>query len=80
MSVAKVAVSIDGGLLQKLDDYVRRKVFKNRSQAFQAAITHAIDRLEHKRLIEECKKLDIYTERELADEGLVADFEEWSKF
>lgn len=80
MGVAKVAISINEGLLQKLDDYVNRNIFKNRSQAIQLAISKTIEHLEHSRLERECKKLNVHTEQTMADEGLKQDLDEWQEF
>jgi len=38
MSMAKVAISIDNEQLKRIDYYVKKKIFKNRSQAFQLSI------------------------------------------
>ena len=80
MSVSKIAISIDEGLLKKLDYFIARKKFKTRSQAIQTSVNNTLKRLEHKRLIEECAKLDPHFEQQLADEGLSKDVKEWPEF
>lgn len=70
MKRAKIAVSLDQALLDKVDSYVDRQLFKSRSQAVQISLRQSVERIEHKRLSEECKKLDITAERRMADEGL----------
>jgi metal-responsive CopG/Arc/MetJ family transcriptional regulator len=80
MSIAKIAVSIDDKQLKKIDFYVKKHVFKNRSQAFQLAISHTLEQLEHKRLEKECAKLDVNEEQELADMGLDEDLTSWPKY
>lgn len=80
MSVAKIAISIDDQLLAKLDGFVAQKKFKTRSQAIQIAVQQTVDQLDHKRLIQACSQLDAHFERELADEGLTKDVEEWPEF
>jgi metal-responsive CopG/Arc/MetJ family transcriptional regulator len=80
MSIAKIAISIDNHLLEKLDDFIALKKFKTRSHAIQLAVQDTIDRLDHKRLINACSQLDIDSERTLADEGLKKDFDEWPEF
>lgn len=80
MSVAKIAVSIDDKQLKKIDFYVKKNIFKSRSQAFQIAISQTLEQLEHKRLARECAKLDIKSEQELADLGLDEDLESWPKY
>ncbi len=77
---AKIAISLDSKLLQKLDALVERHFFKNRSQAFQIALQERIERLEHARLARECAKLDPAAEQRLAEEGLSKDVSEWSDF
>jgi metal-responsive CopG/Arc/MetJ family transcriptional regulator len=71
MRTAKIAISIDHRHLQRLDYFVKRKVFKNRSQAIQNAVVLELKRLEHSRLAEECAKLDPTFEKNMAEEGLV---------
>lgn len=80
MSLAKVAISIESATLKKLDYYVKKRVFKNRSQAIQAAVNQSIDVLEHQRLANECAKLDITSEQQMADYGLDEDEKEWPTF
>jgi metal-responsive CopG/Arc/MetJ family transcriptional regulator len=38
MSVSKVTISIESGLLRRLDHLVKSRVFSNRNQASQAAV------------------------------------------
>jgi hypothetical protein len=66
--------------LKKIDFYVKKHVFKNRSQAFQLSINQTLDQLEHKRLANECAKLDINEEQEMADTGLDEDLATWPKY
>jgi metal-responsive CopG/Arc/MetJ family transcriptional regulator len=80
MSQAKVAISIDQGLLSEIDELVRREVFANRSQAIQAAVRDKIARLRRTRLARECAKLDPKAERRSAEEGLEKDVEQWPEY
>ena len=80
MSVAKVAISIDNKQLKKIDYYIKRKMFKNRSQAFQASIKDTLEKLEHTQLAQECDKLDIAFEQNFADMGLAEDFKTWPQY
>ena len=77
MSVAKVTISIDESLLNRIDRLVQSQVFPNRSQAIQAAVQEKIARLDKTRLAQECAKLDPDFEQALADEGLAAEASEW---
>lgn len=80
MSMAKVAVSIDVDQLKKIDFYVKKKIFKNRSQAFQQSINDTLLHLDHDRLARECAKLDVHVEQEMADIGLKEDLKSWPKY
>jgi metal-responsive CopG/Arc/MetJ family transcriptional regulator len=80
MSMAKVAISIDNEQLKRIDYYVKKKIFKNRSQAFQLSINQTLDHLEHNRLAQECEKLDVAFEQDIAEMGLDEDFETWPKY
>ncbi len=44
MSVAKVTISIESGLLKKVDYLVKERVFSNRSQAIQSAVAEKVSR------------------------------------
>ena len=80
MSIAKIAVSIDDNQLKKIDFYVKKHVFKSRSQAFQISISQTLEHLEHGRLARECSKLDVDVEQEMANLGLDEDLESWPKY
>jgi len=70
MSAAKIAITIDTSSLRRVDRLVSRGVFPNRSRAIQQAISEKLERLERRRLAEECAKLDPAFEQSMADEGL----------
>ena len=80
MNVAKVAISLDQRLLQKLDSPVANRIFRSRSEAIQTAVKEKIIRLEHTRLAQECAKLDPIQEQQMADEGLVNELSEWPEY
>jgi metal-responsive CopG/Arc/MetJ family transcriptional regulator len=77
MAKTKVAVTLDTSTLHRLDRLVREARYPNRSQAIEAAVTGQLDRLEHRRLAEECAKLDGAAERALAEKGSGADVGSW---
>ena len=77
MGRSKVAFSLDGSTLKRLDKLVQKQVFPNRSQAIEEAVAEKLDRLEKSRLAEECAKLDPAFEKALAEEGLSEDLTEW---
>jgi Arc/MetJ-type ribon-helix-helix transcriptional regulator len=76
----KVALTLDADLLERVDDLVARRRFRNRSQAVETALAEKLARLARTRLAEECAKLDPAEERHLADEGLAATGESWPEY
>jgi len=80
MAKTKVAVTLDTRTLHRVDRLVRDARYPNRSQAIEAAVTGQLDRLEHRRLAEECAKLDPTAEQALADEGLGTDVSTWPEY
>jgi metal-responsive CopG/Arc/MetJ family transcriptional regulator len=73
MAKAKVALTIDADLLDRLDALVAKQRFRNRSQAIESALGEKLARLARTRLAEEAAKLDPVEERGLAEEGLASD-------
>jgi metal-responsive CopG/Arc/MetJ family transcriptional regulator len=80
MAKSKVAVTLDTETLRRVDRLVRDARYPNRSQAIEAAVAEQLDRLERRRLIEECAKLDPVAERALAEEGFGADAAAWPEY
>ena len=80
MSRRELAITIEEGVLAKVDALVSRKVFSNRSRAIQQAVLEKLERLERNRLAEECAKLDPVAERAMADGGLPEALEAWPKY
>jgi Arc/MetJ-type ribon-helix-helix transcriptional regulator len=80
MPKAKVALTLDADLLERVDQLVARNRFKNRSQAIETALAEKLARLARTRLAEECAKLDPAEEQGLADEGLAATREAWPEY
>ena len=80
MSVAKITISIDQQLLNRLDTLVRSQIFPSRSQAVQSAVQEKITRLDKTRLAQECAKLDPVEEQALAEEGLAAEVAQWPPY
>ncbi len=80
MTSAKITISIDEKLLSQVDRLVEAQVFVNRSQAFQAAVQEKIERLDKRRLAQECAKLDPTFEQAMADEGLAAEVTDWPEY
>ncbi|HEV2970916.1 MAG TPA: ribbon-helix-helix domain-containing protein [Pirellulales bacterium] len=80
MRSAKIAITIDEGLLDRLDRLVSEQRFPNRSRAIQEAIQDKLERMDRSRLARECAKLDPSFEQQLAEEGMAADFEQWPEY
>lgn len=80
MARAKIAITVDRVTLDRLDRFVRDKIFPNRSQAIQHALNEQLERLEGNRLARECAKLDPRFERALAEEGLSTDLPAWPEY
>jgi metal-responsive CopG/Arc/MetJ family transcriptional regulator len=80
MNSAKIAVTIDQGLLTRLDKLVKERRFPNRSRALQEALRDKIDRMDRTRLSRECAKLDRATEQQMAEEGLGEDIDQWPAY
>ena len=80
MPKAKIAISLAEQTLDRLDRLVRDKIFPNRSQAIETALTDALDRLDRVRLARECAKLDPAREKELAEEGFSEEISRWPKY
>ncbi len=79
MAKTKVAVTIDGKLLESLDTMIARRQFPNRSQAMELALAEKLERMSRSRLARECARLDPREEKRLADEGL-GDADEWPAY
>jgi len=77
---AKVAITLDSELIERVDKLVRAARFPNRSQAIEIAVSEKLDRLERGRLARECAKLDPKEEQALADQGLAAEHDEWPEY
>jgi len=80
MPKTKVAVTLDASLLDRVDDLVSKRRFRNRSQAVEAALAEKLERLSRTRLARECAKLDPAEEQRAADEGLAASGELWPEY
>lgn len=80
MGKEKIAVTLDREYIGELDRLVSERVFQNRSQAIQQAVSEKLLRLKRSRLATECAKLDPKLEKAMADEGLVGDVEEWPQY
>ncbi len=80
MPKAKIAISMDEKVLERVDGLVRNRVFNNRSQAIEDAVVDKLGRLDKIRLALECTKLDPAREKELAEEGLSEEMSGWPEY
>jgi metal-responsive CopG/Arc/MetJ family transcriptional regulator len=80
MSAAKIAISIDNTLLRRLDQLVKKRVFRSRSEAIQTAVSEKLALEDRSRLARECARLDPRKEQALADAGLAADIDAWPEY
>ena len=80
MPAAKVAITIEEELLERVDRLVEQRKFPNRSRAIQEALREKLERMDRGRLARECSKLNKAFEQKMADEGLAGDLEEWPEF
>jgi metal-responsive CopG/Arc/MetJ family transcriptional regulator len=80
MAKTKVALTLDAGLLDQVDDLVARQKFRNRSQAVEAALEDKLRRLARTRLAREAARLNPVEEKRLADEGLEGALDAWPEY
>lgn len=80
MTTAKVAITIEESVLNKLDRLVKAHIFPNRSKAIQEAVADKLVRLDHSRLAQECSKLDKRFEQAMAEEGINAEVDSWPAY
>ena len=73
MPKARVALTLDASLVDRVCTLVPEQRYRNRSQAVEAALSEKLDRLAGIRLATECRKLDPAVEQHLAEEDLTAD-------
>src|SRR2546430_14686776 len=76
----KVAITLDAQLLDRVDELVARREFRNRSQAIETALAEKLARARRTRLARECAKLDPEDEKALAEEGLAGSSHSWPEY
>ena len=80
MPKTKVALTLDTALLERVDDMVAKRRFRNRSQAVEAALSDKLNRLARTRLATEAAKLNPVEEKRFADEGLLGALDGWPEY
>lgn len=80
MAKAKIAITMDGGIVRRLDRLVTSGTHASRSEAIAHAVEEYLARREQSRLARECAQLDPEVERALAEEGLAGDAAAWPAY
>lgn len=80
MPRAKVAISLEKQVLDRLDRLVKESVFPNRSRAIEAAVARQLTYLDRGRLARESAKLNPDFEKSLAEEGFAEELSEWPEY
>ncbi len=80
MNKYKIAVTIDGSIIEHLDNLVKKHIFANRSQAIQEAVREKLERMDRSRLSRECAKLNPAFEKAVAEEGISGELSEWPDY
>ena len=80
MAKRKIAVSIDGRVLDRLDDLVRGGNIASRSQGVERAVEEMLERIYSDLFERECAKLDPEEAQRLAEEGMDPDVLEWPEY
>ena len=73
MPKTKVALTLDTDLVDRVDELVASRQFRNRSQAIEAALSDKLQRLARTRLARESAKLNPRDEKRLAEDSMVDD-------
>jgi metal-responsive CopG/Arc/MetJ family transcriptional regulator len=80
MGKEKIAITLDEEFVGELDRLVNERVFQNRSQAIQEAVSEKLLRIRKSRLALECSKLEPIFEKAMAEEGLTEDMNQWPEY
>jgi metal-responsive CopG/Arc/MetJ family transcriptional regulator len=80
MPKTKIAVTVESDLLERVDELVAQRRFRNRSQAVESALSTAVDRLARTRLARECAKLDSREEKRMAEDSLAGALDGWPEY
>lgn len=80
MAKTKVALTLDSGLLEQVDELVAKQRFRNRSQAVEAALSDKLHRLARTRLAREAARLNPGKEKQVAEEGMADVLDAWPEY
>ena len=80
MATAKIAITLEKNIIQRLDLLVKSNFFPNRSKAIQEAVKEKLRTLEQSRLEVESLKLNKEFEQALSEEGFSLEVNEWPEY
>ncbi len=80
MGTAKIAITLEEELVDRLDELVAERQFASRSRAVQEAVREKLSRLDRTRLARECRKLDPRFEQKLAELDFAAGTDSWPEY
>jgi Arc/MetJ-type ribon-helix-helix transcriptional regulator len=80
MPKTKVALTLESGLVDRVDELVAQQRFRNRSQAVESALAEKLERIARIRLAAECAKLDREEEKRLAEEAFKGSLDTWPEY
>jgi len=80
MPKSKIAITLDDGIVRRIDTLVHQRACPSRRQAIEEAVREKLTRLGRSRLARELSELDTGFERSLAEEGLSLDRVEWPQY
>lgn len=80
MGRAKIAITLDERIVDRIDRLVRLRVHSNRSRAIEEAVEEKLERMDRSRLARESAKLEPALEKALAEEGLSEELSQWPEY
>jgi metal-responsive CopG/Arc/MetJ family transcriptional regulator len=80
MGTAKIAITLEEELVDRLDELVAERQFASRSRAVQEAVREKLSRLDRTRLARECRKLDPKFEQKLAEQDFAVETDSWPEY
>lgn len=80
MPKAKIAITINEDIVDKIDQLVKKHDYQNRSQVIEDAIREKLLKINKYRLSKELNNIDIDEERKMAEEGIEGEINEWAQY
>ena len=78
VSTSRITITLDEGLLKRLDHLVQVAPYSSRGRAIQEAVEDKLRKANRDDFERELAKLDPQFEQKMADEGLCEDVLEWN--